>query len=165
MKRLGERVTENLKVSKTCGMNKSQGCIGSKFYDKNNEVRSDADVSLLWKDSSDVAYKVILADGMSLVISGVYGSGDWAFLVDIDGPKKGSSMFGKDLFLFTIPYDSYPTVFRSDIKNFTYPKACFENSYCAGWVIDNENLDYLKADSSGKCPNGTVLSETVTSCK
>ncbi|RAI09481.1 MAG: hypothetical protein DKM24_08480 [Candidatus Melainabacteria bacterium] len=163
IKRLGERITEFMKTSKTCGMNKSQGCIGRKIYDKTS---NEFIFFNLAGDSSDWGYKVILADGMSLSISVVYGPGDWLFLYDIDGPNKGASMLGKDIFSFTIVRNSSPTELRPDPRTLTTSlNSCFQAGFCTEWVVNNGNLDYLKADTSGKCPNGKVLSETVTSCK
>lgn len=164
IKRLGERTTEFMKTSKTCGMNKSQGCIGRKIYDKtSNDFIFFTQIA---GDSADLGYKVILADGMSLSISGVYGTGDWLFLFDIDGPNKGPSMLGKDIFSFTIVRNFSPTELRPDPKSTTTSlNNCFQAGFCTEWVVNNGNLDYLKADTSGKCPNGKVLSETVTSCK
>mgnify|MGYP000868936177 FL=1 len=164
IKRLGERITEFMKTSKTCGMNKSQGCIGRKIYDKTS---NEFIFFNLAGDSSDWGYKVILADGMSLSISGVYGTGDWLFLFDIDGPNKGPSMLGKDIFSFTIVRNSSPTELRPDPKSTTTSlNNCFQAGFCTEWVVNNGNLDYLKADTSGKCPNGKVLNYTTnTSCK
>ena len=42
---------------------------------------------------------------------------------------------------------------------------CFAQGLCTGWVINTGNMDYLKADRTGKCPNGKQLSWTNTSCK
>lgn len=165
IKRLGERITEFMKISKTCGTNKNQGCIGRKIYDKTSN--DFVLFSLMAGDSANLGYKVILADGMSLSISGVYGIGDWLFLFDIDGPNKGASMLGKDLFSFTIVRNSSPTELMPDINvEVSKPyEDCFSSGLCTKWIINNGNMDYLKADTSGKCPNGKVLSETVTSCK
>lgn len=39
-------------------------------------------------------------------------------------------------------------------------------AFCTDWVLEMGNLDYLKIDTSGKCPNGKVLDWTTnTSCK
>lgn len=35
----------------------------------------------------------------------------------------------------------------------------------AAWVIDYDNMDYLKLDSSKKCPNGTTPTEQNPRCK
>ena len=43
---------------------------------------------------------------------------------------------------------------------------CFKKGRaCAGWIIETGNMDYLKADRDGECPNGTQLSWDNTSCK
>lgn len=163
--RMDERITEFMKISKTCGTNKNQGCIGKNFYDKTSNYVPI--FSLIAGDSADLGYKVILADGMSLSISAVYGTGDWLFLFDIDGPNKGPSMLGKDIFSFTIVRNSSPTELIPDlgVAPIEALNNCFQSGLCTEWVVNNGNLDYLKADTSGKCPNGKVLSETVTSCK
>lgn len=165
IKRLGERTSEFMKISKTCGMNKDKGCIGKTFFSKTGE--DDQLLSKAAGDSANLGYKVILADGMSLSVSAVYGTGDWLFLFDIDGPNKGSSIFGKDIFFFTIVRDSSPTELMPDLNGeVSKPyENCFLAGLCTKWIINNGNMDYLKADTSGKCPNGKVLSETVTSCK
>lgn len=166
IKRVGERITEFMKISKTCGMNKSQGCMGKKISDKTGN-----DFQLFTQmtgDSATLGYKVILADGMSLAISGVYGPGDWLFLFDIDGPNKGASKLGSDIFSFVVIRDSSPSELRADPKPTTSTNSlnnCFQYGLCTEWIVKNGNMDYLKADTSGKCPNGKVLSETVTSCK
>ncbi len=37
---------------------------------------------------------------------------------------------------------------------------------CTVWVVDNDNMDYLKLDDNGKCPNGKTLNWTTnTTCK
>ena len=76
-------------------------------------------------------------------------------------------MLGKDIFSFTIVRNSSPTELRPDlgVAPIEALNNCFQSGLCAEWVVNNGNLDYLKADTSGKCPNGKVLSETVTSCK
>ena len=164
--RMGERITEFMKISKTCGTNKNQGCIGKNFYDKTSNYVPI--FSLIAGDSADLGYKVILADGMSLSISAVYGTGDWLFLFDIDGPNKGPSMLGKDIFSFTIVRNSSPTELIPDlgVAPIEALNNCFQSGLCTEWVVNNGNLDYLKADTSGKCPNGKVLNYTTnTSCK
>jgi len=92
--------------------------------------------------------------------------------VDIDGNNKGKNSYGFDTFIICVTkegtvtpaYDAYPqTTFGASCE----PKV--GGIGCAAWVINFENLDYLKADNQGKCPNGTTLSATanppVTSCK
>ena len=162
--RFGERVTEFMKVSKVCGMTANQGC-----FNLGNLKNGISGISTNKLDSGSF-YKVITADGTSLsfrrgVISGAMSD---VVYIDIDGPQKGPYTFGTDVFEFkvyenTIPFKVEPEGESWD-PNFT---SCLENknSACTHWIIANDNMDYLKADKTGKCPNGTVLSETVTSCK
>ena len=76
-------------------------------------------------------------------------------------------MLGKDIFSFTIVRNSSPTELRPDPKSTTTSlNNCFQSGLCTEWVVNNGNLDYLKADRTGKCPNGKVLNyKTNTSCK
>lgn len=56
------------------------------------------------------------------------------------------------------------SIYPEGITKDTLEGNCFDLGYCTRWVIDNDNMDYLKADETGKCPDGTQLSWTVTSC-
>ena len=45
---------------------------------------------------------------------------------------------------------------------------CFEQGYCTRWVVEKGNMDYLKADNSGKCKNNNSITlnwTTNTTCK
>ena len=153
-----ERITEFMKVTKTCAPNTS-GC---------------------WKNfdgsSTSKWYTVITADGSSVFF------GSWSscsntdganencakIYVDIDGPQKGNSKMGKDQFRFSatrtgLEYDN-TIEYKSEANQLIN---CLKNGYdCERWIIQNGNMDYLKADASGKCPNGKILNwETQTSCK
>ena len=106
------------------------------------------------------AYCVILSDGtlLSLYEGGIE--------VDIDGPNSGKSVWGKDLFAFTVN-STTGEIFPSgyDLKDTELKPYCFNNgSACAAWVLTNGNMDYLKA-TNGKCANGTELSWTNITCK
>ena len=142
-KRLGERITEFMKISKNCGTNKGQGCF------KNSAVKYLNNSNYINFDNYNY-YKVILADGSSLSFHA--GTGKLLIVnVDIDGPNKGSNTFGKDFFEFwiTSPTDGIlPMNFSTALQD------CFKKgSSCTKWVIDNGNMDYLKADNDGKCPD------------
>ena len=87
--------------------------------------------------------------------------------VDIDG-VKGPNTFGKDYFSFHVaksgiyPYGAQIT----ETNSADYGQSCFASgSNCAGWVIEMGNMDYLKTDRQGKCPNGTTLSVDNPTCK
>ena len=145
-----ERITEFMKVSKTCATNSGSGCCTNeliKYLDGD-----DANDSVCPSDGG----AFILADG---TLVGVYIGGPIGDLyVDIDGPNKGSNTFGKDVFVFRVNNSEiYP--YGYDITTDNMLKInCFNNGdHCTNWVIQNENMDYLK------CPD--KLSITNTSCK
>ncbi len=174
--RFNGRIEEFLKVSKTCEPNKS-GC----FTNKSPKNFRGAATAIIWNLNTVDSKQYILADGTSVYFHfwnktcDGYNAPDGAktgcgwIEVDLDGPNKGPYQAGKDIFLFDIsntygiyPYGSFQVAYDLD----TIYKRCFNTGEaCAAWVINNGNMDYLKADSSGKCPNGKVLSQTVTTCK
>ena len=164
--RFGERVSEFMKVSKTCGTS-SKGCFTSGAV--KNGISGTADSM----EAGSSFYKIITADGTAISFRYAnVNSNDKRLVihVDIDGAQKGSYTLGKDVFEF----QRYLGSERSYIEpageswdsNFS---ACIslKNSACTHWIIANDNMDYLKADASGKCPNGrTILNGTTnTSCK
>lgn len=122
-------------------------------------------------DTPQAFYQVILADGASVSFF-PYGSdslcqedGCYNFYVDIDGPSKGSFTYGKDLFIFV--GGSKDGLIQSwGAANSTLVSYCFYfGNTCSTWVLQNDNMDYVKADSNGICPNGKVLNYTTnTSC-
>ena len=135
--KIGERLTEFIKLSKNCKMTK--GCFNS------------------GSGTSD-GYEFITADGTAIQIRGGY------IEIDIDGLNKGRNLQGIDIFSFR--YDE-SGIYLNPMTESLF-KACLGGRIteaCTIWVINYDNMDYLKATSSGKCPNGTVLTyETVTSC-
>lgn len=176
--RFNGRIEEFLRVSKTCETNKS-GC----FTNKSPKNFRGAASATIWNlnTATNNSERYILADGTSVYFhlwnktcdgyqapDGLKTGCGW-IEVDLDGPNKGPHQAGKDIFLFDIsntygiyPYGSFQSAYDLD----TIYKRCFNTGEtCAAWVINNGNLDYLKADANGKCPNGKVLSQTVTTCK
>ena len=159
-----ERMSEFMKVQKTCAPN-TAGCFTKR---QGNALKSGFYVT----DTPQAFYQVILADGTSVSFF-PYGSdnycqedGCYNFYVDIDGPTKGSFTYGKDLFVFVGgSKDGLISSWAS--SNATLRSNCFKfGNTCSSWVIQNNNMDYIKADSSGKCPSGKVLDwATNTSCK
>ncbi len=143
-------MTEFMKLSKNCKMTK--GCYES------------------GSGTSD-SYQFILADGTSVRLdASIYSV---SFNVDIDGLNKGKGVYGIDLFSFFATSTTNFSVEPSGGGTYTYGASkmlvsCPYGQGCARWVIDYDNMDYLKLDSSGKCPNGTALNVTasppVTSC-
>ena len=155
--RFGERMTEFMKVSKNCKL--STGCASKSkaYYYDGSEMEPNLD------DSHINYYNVILADGTSLSFERS------VIHVDIDGPNKGKTKEGSDLFTFRILDDENN---NCAIEYFPSSGGSTGNLYymdLLGWVILNNNMDYLKATLTGdtyKCPNGKILNwETQTSCK
>ena len=168
-----ERFSEFLKISKTCGNLRNSSCMKEPIKDLDGNVPPSG----LYANN----YGFILADGTSFYISAV--SPGYAFIVDIDGPRKGTSTFGKDLFdfYFLIPNETTLTyyvniedtgILFSDLKEGNkslMDKTDLTDNFKSGrglatWVLQNDNMDYLKA-TNGTCKNGKVLSWTNTSCK
>ncbi|MBR1680318.1 type II secretion system protein [bacterium] len=160
-KRFGERITEFMKLSKNCEQTENLGCFSKEPYSllNGNKINSNLDADCIGPGG---CYRVITADGISISFS------YWVWiLVDIDGPNKGPNTFGKDIFTFERDNNTNELIpLGSNYVWSDLAENCFKRGRgCTAWVIENDNMDYLKADSSGKCSNGTQLSETVTSCK
>ena len=160
-KRIGERITEFMKVSKTCGIETGGTCLTNtkvKFIDGSDGSNINSTANL---------YKIITADGTSIVFS---KSGN--ITVDIDGPSKGKFKAGNDYFAFTIDSekglipDGEDDTFAQLLTNVTGP-----GSHCATWIIRYDNADYLKissvSGSTATCTGGTAnaLTETNPTCK
>ena len=154
--RFGNRITEFMKVSKNCGFGINNSCYKmstSKFL--NGTVYGKAE---------DMGYTFILADGTSVAIMTV-GSIE----VDIDGPNKGSTTMGKDVFPFDLDDsdNGFIQPFGADYTYsniLTYAKPNGKGTSATYWVINYDNMDYLKLDSSGKCPNGKSPTQSNPRC-
>ena len=153
--RFAERFGEFLKVSKNCGHNVNGTCMTTGNY---KNIAGTHYVSTLVSADN---YSLILADGTSLLFSPSH------IYVDIDGPTKGLFKYGVDLFEFDV--DSTDGLHYTKDYNNGITTCVGEGAVvygCEVWVIQNGNMDYLKADKTGKCPNGKVLNYTTnTSCK
>ena len=147
-KRAGERLTEFMKTSKVCGMEANKGCMPN-IVKYNNYQHNMSD----GLDNSNY-YKVVLADGTALAIqanNNIY--------IDIDGPNKGPNTIGRDVFVFKFAEDNTGILTYGDgsdessLLNLSIKYG--QNS--STWIIRYDNMDYLKVDSNGKCPNGKIL--------
>jgi len=84
-------------------------------------------------------------------------------------PNKGANNPGVDIFAFMLTVDGvFPLGGQNDRYNL-FDSFCLKkpSAACTGWVVQNGNMDYLKNDSAGKCPDGkTVLDWTTNiTCK
>ena len=109
---------------------------------------------------------VILADGTQVLFE-LASVEKMNISIDLDGPHKGKNTYGSDLFGFTTAkckdatcsgylYDDF-SEFRPPEREKSITKGSSTIKDATSWVIDYDNMDYLKLDSSGKCPNGKAL--------
>ena len=97
-------------------------------------------------------------------------------IVDINGPLKGTNTSWKgdkhDIFHFSLSdsvgifgsyFDDSVTTFEEALSLCTKYK---NEEYCTFWPLEFGNLDYLKADESGKCNDSNIILDgtTNTSC-
>ena len=161
--KFGDRITDFLKVSKNCGY--VRGTNGTCF--SNPKVKYASGEEWYSLDENNY-YKFVLADGTAIAtITNYNNAGVTDIYVDIDGVRNGPTRIGHDIFTFRINSDGelMPTG-NSSIGNFD---AFLENykqtgTHTTAWIIQNNNMDYLKMNQDGKCSNGTTLSWENTSC-
>ena len=174
-----DRIMEFMKVSKDCKQSVS-GCFQNKNY-KDSDNTDHGGGPNVWPDDR----KFNLADGASISLSiepvganackraddgTKFGESNrcGSLSVDIDGGLKGKNAYGIDFFQFVITTDGiHPAGIENSNGGTNIVNWCFKKgNACTGWVIANDNMDYLKTDATGKCPNGKVLNWTTnTSCK
>ena len=175
-KKFAERLKDFLKLSKDC--NTGRGCFtDNKITFLNGEVSDNYP-----ETCSSSCNKFILQNGISISTMCHYTdfsdntlSDDlnsparnrgFVIDVDIDGPNKGSLTYGKDYFGFWVTKSGIvPGCIPFSNCGDDIVTSCFQKGHCTGWVIETGNMDYLKADRNGKCPNGTQLSWENTRCK
>jgi len=150
------RLTEFMKVSKDCGFDTSGKCFTTKdkgFYDNSYGE------NLKYWYNKDYNYKVVLADGMAMAVHCSTLSYAYCILfVDIDGPNKGASTWGNDLFVFKIRTDNDSGFLMSGFYDSGDNPCGGDDDNCAGWIITYDNADYLKTKDGKTCPNGKILS-------
>lgn len=139
-----DTVSSQLKLTENCKRN--NGCWKNAKILKRNNTESNLNIY----SNSEYA-KGILINGASIAIRHD-GEGQGNIYVDVNGPEKGMQKFGDDVFLFE---------FREDgtVKPFNNINFSGQGDGFTSWALMYGNLDYLKADSSGECPDGTDLSD------
>jgi len=158
------RVGEFLKISKSCNDSQDISCDSLSKGDFNYD---------------DMIYQ--LSDGMTVggpydfYTNCDYSFNDFndicieGFHVDINGPNKGKNKVGIDIFQLSFSDSNGITTPKDDgdieveVSNCMSNKNDFE---CTWWVFEYGNLDYLKADNSGKCNDSNIILDGVnnTSC-
>ena len=117
---------------------------------------------------ADYSNAAILADGSVIAYSDAAPSGYlFSFVVDIDGVQKGANKQGTDVFSFLVNHEKGVNVADiscivsindgtggSDCKT---ANKCFAGVCAAAWIINFDNMDYLKTSDGTTCPNGTKL--------
>ena len=171
-KLFAKRITEFLKTSKDCGFD--EGCFSSAPLLAPNGLggeNTNYDDNYLEALQNYPTYMVMLSDGTSLGFQSYYHK-VLVIRVDIDGPTKGKNQIGNDCFNFSIGLNS------NDKTNYVYRQLLPEGAqecinyiidngidytiseiggYTTAWVINYDNMDYMK------CPNDLKWG-TVTSC-
>ncbi len=167
-----DRIVEFMKVTKTCRDNNEGHCFNGAITDLNG---------------ADIYYEsgypsAILSNGISVYIRSLTQPSCHGFVdgyddtcgqinVDIDGPSKGKTVNGIDIFWFAMSKEGIKYPYRSDwFKNYIY-YCTYYGWYCTTWIMEYGNMDYLLTpdkstiQKSKICPNSKELSGTVTSCK
>jgi len=161
-----DRILEFIKVSKDCGNVANQGCFTSteaKYLNGTNFSPLDYGNPY---GPSDYTHRFITADGTSVFVILL---GLRRVIVDIDGPNKGANTLGKDI--FTFDFDTNTNELIPTGSNYVWSDL-YENCFikgvgCTAWVIENDNMDYLKLTDLPFCPGGgsPLGQDGRTSCK
>ena len=161
-----KRIGEFLKISKSC----------DETVDEEDSNYSSCDAikgNIINSGNSDIAYQ--LSDGITIMPNWTeedckeyYTNGHemlydiclYGIIVDINGANKGKNLRGFDTFHFMVSdkLGVQPFVDGSCIRD-GYPD---DKEYCTAWVLENGNLDYLKADNEGNCNDSDIVLDGVT---
>ena len=112
-------------------------------------------------------YALILSDGTAAAFN-CDASKTCNIIFDIDGPKKGKSRIGIDVFQIGFR-NGFLSATNSTLSGTDLVKNCRKDdssaiSGCFTWIMRYDNVDYLHANDNAVCSNGTTLSDTNTSC-
>lgn len=125
---LQQRLLPRMKLTKNCGT--ASGC----WKDGDKEINSNANY-----------IKAILANGASIAIE---EAPTLPIYIDVNGPKKGSTQPGVDVFGFELidANNGFLRPMGADVdSDVNFRKFCGDDKlYCTAWVIKNGNMDYLK---------------------
>ena len=158
-----QRISEFMKVSKNCITDVNAGCwtFGNNGSGTMYNQRGQA-------FSGTAGHSVFLTPDGSAIR---YNNG---FLeIDIDGPNKGKSYYGLDIFTFYVKDnqllagsgDDY-CLGEQDPSFSNLLNNLYNSGFCqAYWIITYDNMDYTKfTDANGTCDNGNVVTESNPSC-
>ena len=134
-----------------------------KYSDNSCEVYRPTNLQGDIDNSDSYSNRLVLADGTiigHLYLNNTACNTNWgsgalsqscgSFKVDLNGSKK-PNMYGKDIFQFDITANGIvPSGIATDISGNNFEESCIKSDSrmngvgCTGWVIYNENMDYLK---------------------
>ena len=134
-----------------------------KYSDNSCEVYRPTNLQGDIDNSDSYSNRLVLADGTiigHLYLNNTACNTNWgsgalsqscgSFKVDLNGSKK-PNMYGKDIFQFDITVNGIvPSGIATDISGNNFEESCIKSDSrmngvgCTGWVIYNENMDYLK---------------------
>ena len=147
--RFFDRITEFLKTSKKCDSVTS--CEMS--FDENGSA------------NNVISYAAILADGAAIGLDAIGGGSRnnlfAVIIIDIDGIQKGKNRQGFDVFKFFVNHEE--GVHVSNIMGYSskhVTKGSCDEYYddeAAAWIINFDNMDYLKTKDGTTCSNGIKL--------
>ena len=145
------RIGEFMKITKSCDSTKGESC---------SSLASD-------NNFDEIVYQ--FADGSTIASDGYYQNCSyihtytdtclWDLQIDINGPNKGKNKKGEDIFHFWFS-DSLGVFTKVNNKVDEQISNCIKNKNsfaCTWWVLDYGNLDYLKADNTGKCNDNPLI--------
>ena len=134
-----------------------------KYSDNSCEIYRPTNLQGDIDNSDSYSNRLVLADGTiigHLYLNNTACNTNWgsgalsqscgSFKVDLNGSKK-PNMYGKDIFQFDITANGIvPSGIATDISGNNFEESCIKSDSrmngvgCTGWVIYNENMDYLK---------------------
>ena len=167
-----DRIGEFLKISKSCDDRDEddESYVNCEYFEKGD---MSGDVFYQLADGSTVTNQANsicdFGDGPCKCQYPPYDICSDSIYVDINGPTKGKNREGNDIFQFLLSDSLGLLPDRQGITQEDFFQNClrFKDCYsCTFWPIEYGNLDYLKADSSGKCNDSNIILDgtTNTSC-
>lgn len=138
-------IFSHLKIAKNCGK-RGKGCFKAIPEVNNIDGWYSLDGTYLRGSSEGPSNfsKVILSNGMSLAVM-TSGNHIYRFVIDINGPQKGESIMGKDIFKFTLA----DGVTNAEASNWSTDKGLRPGTECAnGSTHKRATIDKLLNDPS-----------------
>lgn len=172
-KRLSERLTEFMKIQKTCPPSGGECFHNASVLNlKGTNIMSGSVPKYYSAQEGLNSYTYLLSDGTAIMFVPNNNNKEIMAWFDIDGPSKGKNTIGSDI--FAILYENSNINFGMDIGKIVDAAIACRNAsnpketvlFCTLWIAMTDNMEYLKANDDGVCPNGNILDGTTnTTCK